>query len=201
MAVLLALALPALAAARVAPAPAGPGCGFSPRDWCPAPPGDPCGRHPSETACRADSRCRGLAYRGESAVACMSDGKGFSSNCPAVGCISRYEAPGKAPRADVVQKVCAPPRGGEGAEIHVWRTDRNEAAILELRQGAAGRPHPAIVFHDIAGNAQLSLPVALPAPESALGRSLTEQRAALLGGLRAAETIRCVPGPEPSTSR
>jgi hypothetical protein len=101
--------------------------------------------------------------------------------------------PARPPRADVVRKVCAPPRGGEGAEIHVWRTDRNEAAILELRQGAAGRPHPVIVFHDIAGNAQLSLPAALPAPESALGRSLTEQRAALLAGLRAAETIRCVP--------
>ena len=123
----------------------------------------------------------------------MSDGKGFSSNCPAVGCISRYGAPGKPPRAEVVQKVCAPPRGGEGAEIHVWRTNRNEAAILELRPGAAGRRPAAIVFHDIAGNAQLSLPTALPAPESALGRSLTEQRAALLSGLQAAETIRCVP--------
>jgi hypothetical protein len=123
----------------------------------------------------------------------MPDGKGFSSNCPAVGCISRYEAPGKAPKAEVVKRVCAPPLGGEGAEIRVWRTDRDEAAILELRQGATGRSHPVVVFHDIAGSRQLSMPAAPPGPETDLGRSLAEQRASLLGGLRAAETIRCVP--------
>jgi hypothetical protein len=63
-------------------------CGMRPGDWCPAPVGDPCGRHPDVAACRADSACRGMAYRGESVVACQLDPRGFGQNCPTVGCIS-----------------------------------------------------------------------------------------------------------------
>ena len=55
--------------------------GLSPRDWC--------GRHANERECRADPACEGMRYRGESVVSCMPDGRGFWSNCPAVGCISR----------------------------------------------------------------------------------------------------------------
>jgi hypothetical protein len=64
-------------------------CGFSPSDWCPSPAGNPCGRHRNQQECRADPACEGLRYRGESVVACMPDGRGFWTNCPAVGCISR----------------------------------------------------------------------------------------------------------------
>jgi hypothetical protein len=64
-------------------------CGMSPRDWCPSPAGDPCGKHKDVAACKADKRCRGMPYRGESVVACTDDGSGFSPNCPTVGCISR----------------------------------------------------------------------------------------------------------------
>ena len=69
-----------------------PNCGISPHDWCAAPAGDPCGKHANEAACRADPHCRGMQYRGESVVACMADGKGFWSNCPAVGCVSRPDS-------------------------------------------------------------------------------------------------------------
>jgi hypothetical protein len=79
----LLLTLPA-----VATEPGNP-CGIAPTDWCAPPPGDPCGRHRNEQECRADPRCKGMPYRGESVVACMSDGKGFWSNCHATGCISR----------------------------------------------------------------------------------------------------------------
>jgi hypothetical protein len=182
-----------LATADPAPGPsgAGPACGFRIGDWCPAPAGDPCGAHPDEKSCRADARCRGLRYRGESVVACMPDGQGFSSNCPAVGCVSRSEAPGTAPRAEVVKQLCSPPSGGEGAEIRVWRSQRDEATVLELRQGPR-HPHPAVVYHDVLGDAQLTIPAAV-APGSDLGRSFGEMRAALLDKLHAAETIRCVP--------
>jgi hypothetical protein len=64
-------------------------CGLSPRDWCASPAGDPCGRHANERECRADPACEGMRYRGESVVSCISDGRGFWSNCPAVGCVSR----------------------------------------------------------------------------------------------------------------
>lgn len=70
-------------------------CGLSIRDWCPSPAGDPCGRHKNERECRADAACVGLRYRGKSVVACQPDGRGFWTNCPAVGCISR--PPGAAP--------------------------------------------------------------------------------------------------------
>lgn len=68
---------------------ASPACGRNPNDWCPSPAGDPCGAHRNEASCRADAQCLGMPYRGESVVACVPDGKGFWSNCPAVGCISR----------------------------------------------------------------------------------------------------------------
>ncbi len=73
-----------------APAPAGAGpCGLSPSDWCPSPPGDPCGAHKDAASCKADARCNGMRYRGESVVACQYDARGFATNCPTVGCISR----------------------------------------------------------------------------------------------------------------
>jgi hypothetical protein len=90
------LGLPCLGLAGVAPAgaqaPPQAECGLSIRDWCAAPPGDACGRHKSERECRADPACAGMRYRGESVVACLPDGKGFWTNCPAVGCISRSAA-------------------------------------------------------------------------------------------------------------
>ena len=70
------------------PPPSSP-CGLRTTDWCPSPAGDPCGAHKDVASCRADRACKGMPYRGESAVACMDDGHGFSSNCPTVGCISR----------------------------------------------------------------------------------------------------------------
>lgn len=166
-------------------------CGFSVGDWCPGPAGDACGRHSDEESCRADTRCRGLPYRGESAVACMPDGHGFSSNCPAVGCVSRSDPPGKPARADVVKALCSSPSGGEGALIQVWRTQGDEATVLELRE-SPGRAHPSAVYHDPRGTRQLSLATSVP-PDSDLGRSFARMRAALLDGLHAAETIRCVP--------
>jgi hypothetical protein len=40
-----------------------------------------------------------MQYRGESIVRCESDGHGFWTNCPAVGCITRSEpAPEAEPR-------------------------------------------------------------------------------------------------------
>ena len=63
-------------------------CGMNIDDWCPAPPGDPCGRHRDTAACMADPACYGMPYRGESFVPCVLDARGFSSNCPTVGCTS-----------------------------------------------------------------------------------------------------------------
>jgi len=80
-----------LAAAATGPAAADAPCGLLPSDWCPAPPGDPCGAHADEASCRANARCAGLLYRGESLVACVPDGHGFWRNCPAVGCVSRAD--------------------------------------------------------------------------------------------------------------
>jgi hypothetical protein len=79
----------ALAAGAVVALPADLPCGISISDWCPSPPGDPCGWYKNERQCRADDRCKGVQYRGESVVACIADGKGFWENCPAVGCVSR----------------------------------------------------------------------------------------------------------------
>ena len=69
------------------PAPVG-ACGTRPGDWCPAPDGDPCGAHKDVASCRADPRCGGRAYQGESVVACRFDARGFGENCPTVGCVS-----------------------------------------------------------------------------------------------------------------
>jgi len=63
-------------------------CGLSPSDWCPAPAGDPCGRHKDAASCRADPACEAMPYRGESVVACHVGERGFSDNCPTVGCQS-----------------------------------------------------------------------------------------------------------------
>jgi len=64
-------------------------CGANVTDWCPSPPADPCGAHRDTASCRADPRCGGMPYRGESVVACQFDARGFGLNCPTVGCISR----------------------------------------------------------------------------------------------------------------
>jgi hypothetical protein len=64
-------------------------CGMSPDDWCPAPAGDPCNAHRDVPSCRADKRCKGMGYKGESVVACLLGPDGFATNCPTVGCISR----------------------------------------------------------------------------------------------------------------
>lgn len=64
-------------------------CGTKTDDWCAAPAGDACGVHKNVAACKADKKCKGMRYTGESLVACKDDGTGFTSNCPTVGCISR----------------------------------------------------------------------------------------------------------------
>ena len=64
-------------------------CGTRIHDWCPSPAGDPCGEHKDVTSCRADKKCKGMPYKGESIVACRYDATGFATNCPTVGCISR----------------------------------------------------------------------------------------------------------------
>jgi hypothetical protein len=48
------------------------------------------GCHPGGSASPSPSpsRCGGMPYRGESFVACMPEARGFSPNCPTVGCIS-----------------------------------------------------------------------------------------------------------------
>jgi hypothetical protein len=75
-----------------APAPASPpqraDCGMRPDDWCAPPPGDPCGAYKDLPSCRADPRCGGRPYAGESVVACRFDARGFGENCPTVGCVS-----------------------------------------------------------------------------------------------------------------
>ena len=69
--------------------PVDPACGTRPGDWCPSPAGDACGMHKNVEECRADAKCKGMPYKGESLVACKDDGTGFAKNCPTVGCISR----------------------------------------------------------------------------------------------------------------
>ena len=80
---------PSPAPPDAAPAQLDAACPSRPSAWCASPPGDPCGEHRDVPSCRADSRCKGMRYTGESFVACKDDGTGFSSNCPNVGCISR----------------------------------------------------------------------------------------------------------------
>jgi len=59
-----------------------------PNGWCPAPAGDPCGDHKDVASCKADNGCGGIAYQGESLVACKRDARNFGINCPTVGCVS-----------------------------------------------------------------------------------------------------------------
>ena len=66
-------------------------CTMKVEGWCPGVSGDPCGEHGDVAACRADPRCEGIGYTGESAVACIGDARCFTSNCPTKGCISRCE--------------------------------------------------------------------------------------------------------------
>jgi hypothetical protein len=63
-------------------------CGTSPNDWCPAPAGDPCGRHRNANECRNDASCNAVPFRGATKIACITDRRGFSLNCPTVGCRS-----------------------------------------------------------------------------------------------------------------
>jgi hypothetical protein len=83
---------PASSTASGAPSPTA-SCGASIDDWCPAPAGDPCGAHRDVASCKADSRCGGMAYTGESLVACKRDARGFGENCPTVGCVSLAPKP------------------------------------------------------------------------------------------------------------
>lgn len=64
-------------------------CGTRLGDWCPSPEGDPCGKRKNVDECRADKKCKGMPYKGESLVACKYDDSGFATNCPTVGCIAR----------------------------------------------------------------------------------------------------------------
>lgn len=79
--------LPVSASAQIANHD-GPLCGLGPYDWCAAPAGDPCGEHRDINSCHADGRCVGMRYRGESVARCFPGDRGFSPNCPTVGCRS-----------------------------------------------------------------------------------------------------------------
>ena len=92
LSIVLAVLLLAACTKTSPPPAASEPCGFRTDDWCAAPADDPCGTHRTPAACKADTRCEGMAYRGESAVACIADARCFASNCPTVGCISRCEA-------------------------------------------------------------------------------------------------------------
>ena len=67
-------------------------CGTHVEDWCPSHRGDRCNRHKTTAACKADLKCYGMPYRGESFIPCFLDERGFASNCPTVGCTSRRPA-------------------------------------------------------------------------------------------------------------
>jgi hypothetical protein len=67
------------------------GCTQQVEGWCGGPNGDPCAQHADVGSCRADERCEGIGYTGESMVACASDARCFTSNCPTKGCISRCQ--------------------------------------------------------------------------------------------------------------
>jgi hypothetical protein len=49
---------------------------------------DPCAEHKDAASCKADANCGGAAYKGESVAACQYDARGFTTNCPWVGCIA-----------------------------------------------------------------------------------------------------------------
>jgi hypothetical protein len=65
-------------------------CGMDPRDWCTQPSDDdPCSHYANAQECKADPKCYGVPYSGESVTACYYDGRNFSANCPTVGCTSK----------------------------------------------------------------------------------------------------------------
>ncbi|WP_394833293.1 hypothetical protein LVJ94_43000 [Pendulispora rubella] len=76
-------------APTAAPSKPSADCGIKMDDWCPSPAGDPCGKHKDAKSCKADSKCKGMPFRGETFAPCNDDGRGFSTNCPTVGCLSR----------------------------------------------------------------------------------------------------------------
>src|SRR4030095_7299559 len=77
--------------ARAPKTPAPPPCGTSPTDWCTTHSKDPCGRHLSVPECQLDPECVGMPYPGEYLLGCRVDERGFGTNCPTVGCLSRCE--------------------------------------------------------------------------------------------------------------
>ncbi len=195
----LALALGLAGTARAGDAPASPApavkppCGLNPHDWCTSPSADdPCGVHRDEVSCRSDARCRGLRYNGESVVSCMPDAHGFWSNCPAVGCVSRSQAPGQQPRPETVNALCTSVFGGAGAEVHVWRTSKDEVTVLEVRPAPRQGEATYVTYFDVYGHPLVSLPLASPAG-SARASLDARQREAVLSGLRAGETVACSP--------
>jgi hypothetical protein len=64
-------------------------CQMDPSGWCPSEKDDTCGRNRFAWACKLDPDCYGVAYLGESVIACKRDERGFGINCPTVGCTSR----------------------------------------------------------------------------------------------------------------
>jgi hypothetical protein len=76
------------AADKVVARPKAKECGVGLSDWCPSYRGDRCNRHRNSETCRADPKCFGMPYRGESLMPCLFDERGFASNCPTVGCSS-----------------------------------------------------------------------------------------------------------------
>ena len=68
-------------------------CQMDPSGWCPGEKDDTCGRNRFAWACKLDPDCYGVAYLGESVVACKRDERGFGLNCPTVGCTSRKPTP------------------------------------------------------------------------------------------------------------
>ena len=88
--ILILLAIAGLGLTAGASMAAPKACGTGWNDWCRSPlPHDRCNRHKTAEACRADLKCYGMPYRGESFVPCWYDERGFASNCPTVGCTSR----------------------------------------------------------------------------------------------------------------
>jgi len=179
------------AATAVAQGSADPSCGTSPDDWCAGSSSDPCGVHKNEASCRSDARCRGLPYRGESVVACIPDAHGFWSNCPAVGCVSRYASPGAPLPKKVAAQLCSAwTFGHDGAEVRVWRSTKDEATILETHARSEADDAPTF-FYDKDGRALLSIPSKHQFGRSDLGRRLDQQRSGLLSNLHVAEIVSC----------
>ena len=95
---------PASASTAASPAPP---CDADLAGWCPGTAGDPCGEHPDLASCRADPRCGGKAFHGESLVACSFDERGFGTNCPTVGC----ESLGRPGDERVIHDLAGAPEG------------------------------------------------------------------------------------------